>query len=174
MKAAVSLGSLTPNHRIDIETIVRSTGVFSETEVAVALEVFDAAGSDDYEFVGAFADDRLVGYACFGPTPSTDRTFDLYWIAVRRDAQAGGIGGRLMDEVEHRLGQRDARMVVIETSSRPDYAPTRKFYDRRGYQESARLRDFYAVGDDRVVLTKRIDVADANAGTPPSPTPEYE
>jgi hypothetical protein len=50
-------------------------------------------------------------------------------------------------------------MVVIETSSRADYAPTRRFYHKRGYLESARLRDFYAPGDDRVVLTKRVAVS---------------
>ena len=36
----------------------------------------------DYEFTGAFEDERLLGYACTGPTPATEGTFDLYWLAV--------------------------------------------------------------------------------------------
>jgi hypothetical protein len=63
-----------------------------------------------------------------------------------------------MDEVERRIAERDARVVVVETSSRPDYDPTRRFYDKRGYRESARVQDFYTPGDDRVVLTKRVAV----------------
>lgn len=166
MTGIVSIAPLHHRHRSDIEEIVRATTVFSDAEVDVALELFDDAfssGADaragagsDYEFVGAFLDERLIGYACFGATPSTDRTYDLYWIAVHPNAQRTGAGAALMTEVERQLTERRTRLVVIETSSREDYAPTRSFYHKRGYQEAARLRDFYAPGDDRVVLTKRL------------------
>lgn len=169
MTRTLTVGPLTPAHRNQIETIVRATRVFSDAEVDVALELFDEtfASADrrtgsssesvqsDYEFIGAFVDEDLVGYACFGATPSTDGAYDLYWIAVHPSAQRNGAGAVLMDEVERRLDARRARLVVIETSSRDDYAPTRRFYHRRGYEEAARLRDFYAPGDDRVVLTRR-------------------
>jgi ribosomal protein S18 acetylase RimI-like enzyme len=149
--------SLNTSHRAAVEEIVRATGSFSASEVDVALEVFDdGMKGDDYELIGAFHDDRLVGYACFGPTPSTDRTYDLYWIAVHPAAQHGGAGSALMAEVERRLASRAARLLVIETSSRKDYAPTRRFYEKRGYAISARLRDFYAPGDDRIVFSRRV------------------
>ena len=154
MIAAIRIAPLQPDQRSRIESILRATAVFSDAEVGVALELFDA--DDDYEFVGASLDDQLVGYACYGPTPATERTWDLYWIAVHPAAQGSGAGGALMEEVERRLASRSARLLVVETSSRDDYAPTRRFYDRRGYREAARIRDFYAPGDDRVVLTKRI------------------
>ena len=157
MITPIHLASLQPNHRSRLETIVRATGVFAEAEIGVALALFDAT-EDDYEFVGAFAGGQLLGFACFGPTPSTDRTYDLYWIAVHPDAQRSGAGAALMNEVERRLAERDARIVIVETWSRPDYAPTRRFYDKRGYRESARIEDFYTPGDDRVVLTKRVAV----------------
>ncbi len=154
----VRLGALGPEHRDALESIVRATGVFSNDEVAVAVELFDAmvAGDADYEFVGGFDADALVGYACFGATPSTDNTYDLYWIAVHPDAQGTGAGGVLMSEVEHRLRSRGARLVVVETSSRNDYAPTRGFYAKRGYEQSAQINDFYAPGDHRVILTKSL------------------
>lgn len=154
MTATIAIGPLTPAHRSRIEEIVRATGVFAQNEVDVALDVFDAV--DDYEFVGAFEGETLVGYACFGPTPATDRTYDLYWIAVHPDAQRAGTGAALMDHVERTLEERRARMLVIETSSRDAYTPTRKFYHKRGYQEATQLQDFYASGDDRIVLTRRI------------------
>jgi ribosomal protein S18 acetylase RimI-like enzyme len=193
--ATISLGPLQPRHRIQLEEIVRATGVFSEAEVAVALEVFDDAQTAtmdngqwtigenpfsivhsplsrlaDYEFIGAFDGDDLFGYACFGPTPATDRTYDLYWIAVHPEAQRAGAGAALMTEVERQLSERRARLVVIETSSRADYEPTRRFYHKRGYDEVARVRDFYAPGDDRVVLSKRLIPASRPAsGTSPLP-----
>jgi len=158
----VRLGSITPAHRAQLESIVRATAVFNDDEVAVALEVFDESvsrGDSDYEFVGAFHAERLVGYACYGPTPATDHTFDLYWIAVHPVAQRSGGGGALMAEVERRLCERRARLLIVETSSRADYEPTRKFYQKRGYELAAQVRDFYSRGDHRVVLTKQLAAA---------------
>ncbi len=112
--------------------------------------------SSSYVFLGAFTpDDELVGFACYGPTPGTDRTWDLYWIAVHQTAQGTGSGTILLSEVERRLEDTDARMFVVETSSRSEYEPTRAFYRARGYAEAARMRDFYAPSDDRIILTKR-------------------
>jgi ribosomal protein S18 acetylase RimI-like enzyme len=168
--ATISLGPLQPRHRIQLEEIVRATGVFNEDEVGVALELLDEGQKADYEFIGAFDGDDLFGYACYGPTPATDRTYDLYWIAVHPEAQRTGAGAALMAEVERLLAERHARLVVIETSSRADYEPTRRFYRKRGYDEVARVRDFYAPGDDRLVLSKRlIPVPRPASGTSPLP-----
>ena len=112
---------------------------------------------DDYTFVGAFtAAGVLVGYACYGPTPATDRTYDLYWIAVDPAAQGSGGGTLLLDEVERRLRDARGRLIVVETSSRAEYDATRRFYTARGYDEAARVGHFYAPGDDRVIYTKRL------------------
>ncbi len=119
---------------------------------------------DGYLFLGAFTpDEKLIGYACYGATPDTDRTWDLYWIAVDPSAQGTGSGTTLLSEVERRLSGLHARMLVVETSSRSDYAPTRAFYLARGYGEAARVRDFYAVSDDRIIFTKRFPNAPRGA-----------
>jgi GNAT superfamily N-acetyltransferase len=119
----------------------------------------------DYCFIGAFgAGDELVGYACYGPTPSTDRTYDLYWIAVDPAAQGTGTGTLLIGEVERRAAARQARLLIIETSSRPEYAATRAFYQARAYDEAARVGSFYAPGDDRVIYTKRVQAAPEGRG----------
>jgi len=152
---AFAIGAIEPSHRSRIAEILRSTENFRDEEVDVALEVFDAAfGDEDYVLVGAIPD--LVGFAIYGPTMGTDRTYDLYWIAVDRSAQGTGCGSVLLSEVERRLEALHARMLVIETSSRSDYAATRTFYLRRGYVEAARIREFYARQDDRIILTKRL------------------
>lgn len=162
MDVPLRLGELVPGHRDRLAEILRGTGAFSADEVLVGIELFDAAITSesspdpDYSFLGAFTPEvELVGYACYGPTPGTDRVYDLYWIAVDARAHGAGIGTTILTEVERRLQQRHARMLVAETSSRSDYAATRTFYHRRGYAESARVRDFYAPGDDRIIFTKR-------------------
>jgi ribosomal protein S18 acetylase RimI-like enzyme len=151
---AVRLGALQRIHRGRLREILDATAVFRPDEVQIALELFDDATTGDYEFLGAFDEDNLVAYACFGATPGTDRTFDLYWIAVHPNAQRHGSGSCLLGEVEQRLRDRDARLLVVETSSRTEYDATRRFYLARGYQEVARMRDYYALGDDRVIHTK--------------------
>ncbi len=119
---------------------------------------------DGYLFLGAFTpEEKLVGYACYGATPDTDRTWDLYWIAVDPSAQGTGSGTILLSEVERRLSGLNARMLVVETSSRSDYGPTRGFYLARGYGEAARVRDFYAPADDRIIFTKRFPFAPRGA-----------
>lgn len=155
-RASCSLRPLGRAHRARLEQLARSTDLFREEEVATAVELLDEslAGDDDYRFVGAFDGDRLLGYACWGPTPGTVATSDLYWIVVDRDRQGGGIGSQLLAEVERRLTADGRRLLVVETSSRADYQPTRKFYEARGYTRTATIPAYYAPGDDLVIYTK--------------------
>ena len=152
-----------PQHRQSLDALVRATNVFSEAEIAVAVELYDST-DPDYAFVGAFQGQSLVGYACYGPTPGTDRGFDLYWIAVDPSAQNAGVGGALLQDVERRVSADNARLMFIETSSRDAYAPTRRFYTRHGYAEVARVAGFYAPGDDRIVYTKRFQARPRRRG----------
>lgn len=154
---APALRPLAAADRRRIEEITRAVSVFRDDEVPVALEVFDGAvaGSPDYVALGATVDERLVGWICWGPTPCTLGTYDLYWMAVDPAAQAAGIGTALLREMEGRLAG-SARLIVVETAGRPDYRPTRAFYAARGYRRAAVIPDFYAPGDDQVVYVKAL------------------
>jgi ribosomal protein S18 acetylase RimI-like enzyme len=152
-------------HRARLEQLTRGTGLFREEEVATAVELLDEslAGDEDYRFLGAFDGDELIGYACWGPTPGTESTSDLYWIVIDRARQGGGVGSQLLGEVERRLTADGRRLVVVETSSRAAYQPTRGFYEARGYTRAATIPAYYAPGDDLVIYTKDLhgDVARA-------------
>jgi D-alanine-D-alanine ligase len=154
----VTLRSLAPMDREALVALVASVDLFSEAEKDVAVEVLDAYMANpgqDYHALGAFTHrDVLLGYACYGPTPCTSGTWDLYWIAVSECARGRGVGTLLTEEIERRLVEKNARLLLIETSSRPAYAPTRAFYERRGYQVVSRVPDFYAPGDDRVMFAR--------------------
>jgi ribosomal protein S18 acetylase RimI-like enzyme len=144
--------------RVRVDAIVSATGVFRPDERAIALEVFDGAvqrPGADYCALGAYDErDQLIGFACYGPTPCTLGTWDLYWIAVDPGRQRHGTGRTIMDACERDMAARGGRLVVVETSSRPDYEPTRRFYQALGYQQAACVRQFYAPGDDLIIYTK--------------------
>jgi ribosomal protein S18 acetylase RimI-like enzyme len=155
--APPTLRALTPADRADIERITRAVGLFHQDEIPVALEVFDAAvaGDPSYVALGSEVDGALAGWICWGPTPCTAGTYDLYWMAVDPARQGSGVGTALIREMEHRLAG-VARLVVVETAGRPDYRPTRAFYEARGYVKAALIPDFYAPGDDQVVFIKAL------------------
>lgn len=152
--------------RARLEALVRGTGLFREAEVATALELLDESldGDDDYRFLGAFDGDDLTGYACFGPTPDTLGTYDLYWIAVDRARQSEGIGTQLVQAVERTVSAGGGRLIVVETSSRDDYDPTRAFYEARGFGRTATIPGYYAPGDDLVIYVKDLTHGNDLAG----------
>lgn len=98
----------------------------------------------------------LVGYCCYGPTPMTENTFDLYWIASAPEVRGQGIGAGLVSAMEADLRRRKARIIRVETSATEAYGPTRGFYASMKYGEEARIKDFYKQGDDLIILTKRL------------------
>jgi GNAT superfamily N-acetyltransferase len=154
------LRHLTRADRGRIEEITRAVGLFREEEIPVALEVFDEAvragpRDEPYSALGADLDGRLTGWICWGPTPCTAGTYDLYWMVVDPEYQGAGIGTALVREMERRL-EDVARLIVVETGGRADYALTRAFYQARGYRATATIPDFYAPGDDQVVFVKAV------------------
>lgn len=152
---------LRPEDVTRIEAIVRSTGFFTEAEVEVAKELAReraATGpASDYRFVLAEHDGRVVGYTCYGEIACTVGSFDLYWIVVEAASRGRGIGPLLLRETERRVAALGGRALYAETSSREQYAPTRGFYLRQGFTEAARLPDFYAPGDAKVIYVKQPD-----------------
>lgn len=120
--------------------------------------VLDApeARHPDYQLLVAERADELVGYICYGPTPMTEGTYDLYWIASDPKVRGQGVGGALVSAMEGDLRRRQGRQVRVETSATEAYGPTRGFYAAMKYVEEARFKDFYTVGDDLIILKKKV------------------
>ena len=139
--------------------IVRATSVFREDEIDVAVELMDIAANDkeqkDY-FLFSYVDEAgtVQGYYCAGPTPMTQRTFDLYWIAVHPRVHKKRIGHELLEHCEEQVKTMGGNLLVVETSSQPKYEQTRRFYLRHHYAEAARIKDYYAQDDDLVIYSK--------------------
>ena len=127
----------------------------------VAIELVDLAlqpNNPDYQILVADKDGQggIVGYVCYGPTPMTEGTYDLYWIASDPTVRGQGVGAALVSGMEGDLRRRNARLIRVETSATEAYGPTRGFYAAMKYGEEARFRDFYKLGDDLIILGKRL------------------
>lgn len=141
--------------------LTRATGVFKPHEIEalneVLLDYFTHNIQHGHVAVTAEEAGRILGYAYFAPAAMTDRTWYLYWIAVRPDIQARGIGVGMLRHAEEDIRRRAGRIFFIETSSLPHYDKTRRFYLKNGYEVTGVLRDYYSDGDDMVVFRKRLE-----------------
>ena len=142
-----------------LKRILQVTNVFRDEEIVVAVELMEATlgQTDDYVQRTIVDDDNVVqGYYCIGLTPMTQSTFDLYWIAVNPEYHGKGLGRQLLLHSEELIRSMKGTLIVVETSSLPKYEQTRKFYVRNKYLETARIRDYYAPGDDLMIYTKHL------------------
>ena len=146
-----------------VRGIVSSSGYFSHCEIELAAELvqerLERGEASGYHFL--FAETAAPpgspeGYTCFGQIPCAPASWDLYWIAVRGDRRGRGLGTDLLARSEERIRRLGGRRVYVETSSRPQYEPTRGFYASRGYRVESTLADFYAPGDGKVILVKEL------------------
>ncbi len=152
---------MNPEDREIVLDIVRATKMFTPAEIPVACELIDIylgqpEQRDYFLTVVEKEPGAVVGYMAYGPTPLTEGTYDLYWMAVAPEQQGFGFGKELVNWLEKRVAEEGGRMVLIETSSQPRYEPTRRFYAGLGYQEISRIPDFYRQGDDRITFIKQI------------------
>jgi GNAT superfamily N-acetyltransferase len=123
-------------------------------ELSEMLADYFGGDSDSANFWITDDDNGPVGVAYCEPERMTNRTWNLQLIAIRPDRQGQGRGARLLRYVEQTLTARGERMLLVETSGLPGFERTRAFYAKCGYEEEARIRDFYAAGDDKVVFRK--------------------
>jgi ribosomal protein S18 acetylase RimI-like enzyme len=152
---------LHPSDAGAIERVVRTTGVFSEAEIAIARELVEeslhkGAKASGYYFLIADGPDGIDGYACFGPVPGTVSRWELYWIAVNPLAQRHHLGASLQRAAEKAVAAMGGRWMVAETSTRPDYDMARRFYFAQGYALLAEIPDWHDDGDGLAIFGKRL------------------
>ncbi len=145
-----------PVHEIDANTTVFSPEEVKTVDEMVQEYLAEGPEKTGYYFIVCREEGRVLGYACYGPRALTDRTYDLYWIAVDPNSRGGGIGRKLLAATEEGIREMGGRLMIVETSGKPEYEPTRAFYRATDYLEEAHLKDFYADGDDLVIFTKHL------------------
>jgi len=140
--------------------LARKTGVFTMKEVEVVKELLEAEFENpvqnDYHSLVSEGGDQVVGFACYGPTPMTEGTYDLYWLFVDPQQQRRGVGGALLGAVEKAIRRAKGRMLIADTSSSRSYLPARRFYQDHGFHKVAEVRDYYRPGDSRFTYLKQL------------------
>ena len=152
---------MAPSDKPAVMDLIKATDMFTSAEIDVAEELIDAfltkPGQKDYHAVVVETQAGVVGgYMTWGPTALAEGTYDLYWMAVSPMQQGRGLGKELVRWLERTVADLDGRLIIIETAGQPKYHPTRQFYLGMGYQEVARVPDFYRPGDDRIIYTKHL------------------
>ncbi len=133
--------------------------MFTAQEVAVVKELvgteLGSSQQNDYHSLVAEENGQVIGFACYGPTPMTDGTYDLYWIFVDPKRRQRGLGGALLGEVEKAIYGAHGRMLIVDTSSSRPYLSARRFYQNHGFRKAARVEDYYKPGDSRLTYVKQ-------------------
>ena len=150
--------------RSGVFRILESAGNFTPEEVGTALELIDEwlelgehSGYLTYVIEDVGEDGSKVwGYVCFGPTPLTESTFDLYWIAVDKTKHRSGVGKKLLKFAEDEVMRRNGKLLLVETSSMETYDGTIAFYEKTGYELVGRIIEYYKAGDDKLIFAKKL------------------
>jgi ribosomal protein S18 acetylase RimI-like enzyme len=154
----LKLRPMTAADKPALMALLRATPEFDEAEIPVAEEVIDTyldCPGRDFCITVALESSSLIGYVCWGQTPLTASTWDVYWMAVSHEQRGAGIGSALLQAAEEGIKNAGGTLALIETSSKPNYLNTRRFYLRKGYKKISRIRDFYGPGDHRIIFEKR-------------------
>lgn len=101
-------------------------------------------------------DGRAVGFCYTAPEELADGTWNMLALAVLPDFQGRSLGAALVKALEQNLRGKGQRILIVDTSSKVEFARTREFYIKNLYEEEARIRDFWAEGDDKVIFRKAL------------------
>ncbi|MFA7116964.1 MAG: GNAT family N-acetyltransferase [Bacteroidales bacterium] len=151
---------LNKNDILSFKEILNSTAFFYDFEIDIVVDIFNETLAKGQEESGYYwtkllnEDNRILGFAIYGPNPSTIGSWDFYWLAISNEFRNKHLGTLLLKEIEKNTRLWGGKILWIETSGRLQYLPTRKFYDKCNYIKEASLKDYYGVGDDKVIYKK--------------------
>jgi ribosomal protein S18 acetylase RimI-like enzyme len=138
-----------------IKEIIEATEMFPPSMLDEMIAGFFSGRSRDF-WLTIEREDRPAAVAYCAPEKMTKGTWNLLLLAALPVRQGTGLGSTLVAGVEERLRLDGQALLLVETSGTPEFERTRRFYRKLDFVEEARIRDFYASGDDKVVFWKRL------------------
>jgi ribosomal protein S18 acetylase RimI-like enzyme len=139
--------------------VAEASGLFDPNQTDSLAQMLDKHFSDKDETQDIWLtdyDNEPVGIAYIAPERMTEGTWNLYLIAVHPDRQKQGRGKALLSYVEQMLMERGERILLVETAGTDDFEYVREFYRKNGYEQEARIREFYTAGIDKIVFRKAL------------------
>lgn len=120
--------------------------------------IFDYLSNPESEEIWftSLSNNNIIGLGYCTPKKFTDGTYNLLAIAVRKELQGKGIGRQMIGFIEQLLKEKSKRILIIETSSDPQYQLTREFYKNLNYRQEATIQDFWKEGENKVIFWKKL------------------
>ena len=149
----------TPDDTTALIALVEATDLFEPNQnddLAQMLDQYFRGETENQDLWFTDDENGPVGVAYVAPERMTDGTWNLYLIAVHPERQRQGRGKALLRYVEQILAERGERILLVETSGLENFEYVRAFYRQSGYEEEARIREFYKAGDDKIVFRKAL------------------
>jgi len=138
-----------------LQRVLDATELFPSEMLPEMLASF-LDGSTSAFWLTCHTETGAVGFCYTVPEELAEGTWNMLALAIHPEAQGQGLGRKLVSAAEAHLRQAIQRILIVDTSGTEEFAPTRAFYAACGYEEEARIRDFWAVGDDKVIFRKAL------------------
>lgn len=133
--------------------VAEAAGIFPGTMLPDMLGPY-LAGEQSGFWLTCEIDGSPSGFVYTQQEPMADGTWNMLALAVHPSAHRQGQGRALVHAVEEELRRRQARLVIVDTSSTGGYAMARAFYHALGYEAEARIRDYWDTGDHKITFRK--------------------
>ncbi|WP_218079867.1 GNAT family N-acetyltransferase [Anthocerotibacter panamensis] len=146
-----------PSDKEALLRIIEDSGQFDLDGLAHVEAALDGYFAEGSEAIWLTADDgEPVGVVYCNPEPVTSGTWNLLLLWTRKDREGQGFGSALVAQIEAALCIRGARLLIVETSGLPEFETARTFYSKCGFSQEARIQNFFADGDDKLIYTKML------------------
>lgn len=148
-----------PDDIANLMALAEATGMFEQDELeafaGMVSEYFEGhLGADHYWVVDD--EDGILAAAYYASEMMAHNVWNLYFIGVHPSARRQGRAEALLRHVENAVESREGRLLIIETSGSEQFELARQLYRKNGYDEEARIREFYRAGEDKVVFRKKL------------------
>ena len=144
------------NDLADLQEVLDGTELFPSEMLPDMVSSFLSGDKGSDMWLTCEVDGRAIGFCYAVPEEFTDGAWNMLALAVLPSLQGEGHGGALVAQLEETLKDRSQRVLIVDTSGVDAFAQTREFYRKNGYIEEARIRDFWAAGDDKIVFWKSL------------------
>ncbi len=139
-----------------LQAVLDATELFPSELLPDMIAPFFGADTPGNLWLSCEMEGSVIGLCYAQPEELTDGTWNMRAIAVAPAHQGQGAGAAITADLEQRLKTIGARVLIVDTSGTDDFAQTRAFYSKNGYETEARIRDFWAAGDDKVIFRKAL------------------
>jgi GNAT superfamily N-acetyltransferase len=139
-----------------LAAVLDGTGLFPSEMLAAMLSAFLGANENNEVWFTSEANGEAVGFCYAAPEKLTDGSWNMLAIAVLPSHQGKGLGRAIVKHLENYLEKQGHRILIADTSGTDQFEQTREFYKKNGYAEEARIRDFWAAGDDKISFWKNL------------------